>query len=116
MHLLEKNETPDTFEPFNNTAADLKTFLSPATEAQGHLQGLSFTGRSTCCPKTPACTGAVCTINLSALSESLHVDVIQPSSPLTRKSLLEAPALGAKGTRFQRKCLDLTGVSSETAL
>lgn len=116
VHLLEKNETSDTFEPFNNTAADLRTFLSPATEAQSHLQGLSFTGRSTSCPKTPACTGAVCTISLSALSESLHAGVIQPSSPLTRKNLLEAPPLGAKGTRFQRKCLDLTGVSSETAL
>lgn len=49
---LEKNETPAAFEPFSSTAADSKALLSPATEAQGHLQLLSFPSCSTTRPKT----------------------------------------------------------------
>lgn len=111
VHPLEKNETPATFEPFNNTAADLRTFLSPATEAQGRLQVLSYTGCSTSCPKTPACTGAVCTISLSALSESLHAGQFSHQVLLPEKTFWRHQPLEQKGPASRESaCTSLVSV------
>lgn len=64
--LLEKNETPNVFEPFNNTAVDLRTFLSSHWQLR-HVKVLSFTGCNTPCLKVTAYAEAFCAISLTCL-------------------------------------------------
>lgn len=67
MPPLEKNETPNAFEPVNSTAVDLKASLSPASQARA-LDGPEFYWLQHTLPRDSACAEAGGAISLTHLA------------------------------------------------